>query len=241
MWAAMFYIFCMNIATLVVFLLLFARPLLASDLNASLDSLERAWAAAYYQADEAKQKQTYPVLLETAADLVKHYPNAAAPKIWLATIMATNASFESSLTALSTLEKAKKLLEESIRIDPQALDGSAYVTLGTLYYMLPGWPVSFGDDDTAEELLKTSLKINPNGIDSNYFYADFLQRQGREAEAEVFFQKATHAPVRQQQAFADTQLQNEAKLALTHAQQRKSNAHKNKFQALFTTASIGSE
>ena len=237
----MFYILCMNIATVVVFLLLFTRPLLASELNTSIDSLESAWAATYYQSDEAQQKQTYPMLQEKATDLVKRYPNAAEPKIWLATIMATNAAFESSLTALSTLEKAKSLLEEAIRINPQALEGTAYVTLGTLYYMLPGWPVSFGDDDTAEHLLKTSLKINPNGIDSNYFYADFLLRQGREAEAETFFQKATQAPVRKQQAFADTQLQNEARLALTNAQQRKSNAGKNKFQALFTTASIGSE
>jgi hypothetical protein len=89
--------------------------------------------------------------------------------------------------------------------------------------------------------LKSSLEINPDGIDANYFYADFLFRQDRTAEAEVFFQKAVEAPVRKMQVYADTQLQNEAKLALNHAQQRKSNAEKNRFQALFTTASIGSK
>lgn len=232
------YIFCMNRATLVVFLLLFTGPLLASELNASITSLERAWAAAYYQPDESRQKQTYPALLDNAAELVKRYPNAAEPRIWLATIMATNAAFESPFSALSTLEKAKDLLEEAIRINPKALDGAAYVTLGTLYYMLPGWPVSFGDDDVAEQLLKISLKINPNGIDANYFYADFLLRQERVTEAEAFFRKAAQAPLRKEQLFADTQLQNEAKLALTHTQQRKSNTGKNKFQALFTTAAV---
>lgn len=211
---------------------------MASELNGSIASLERAWAATYYQPDESQQKQTYPMLLNEAAELVKRYPTAAEPKIWLATIMATNAAFESPFSALSTLEKAKALLEDAIRINPKALDGAAYVTLGTLYYMLPGWPVSFGDDDTAEQLLKTSLKINPNGIDANYFYADFLLRQDRATEAEIFFQKASQAPLRKEQSYADTQLQNEAKLALTHTQQRKSNAGKNKFQALFTTAAI---
>lgn len=230
---------CMNIATVVVFLLLFAGPLQASELNASIDSLESAWAAVYYQTDETRQKQAYPLLMAEAAELVKRYPQAAEPKIWLATIMATNAAFESSFTALSTLEKAKVLLEEAININPRALDGAAYVTLGTLYYMLPGWPVSFGDDDKAEYLLKISLAVNPNGIDANYFYGDFLLRQGREAEAEVFFQKAVQAPVRRHQAYADTQLQNEAKSALSHTLQRKANAGKSKFQALFTTASIG--
>lgn len=233
----MLYILCMYRATVVVFLLLFSAPLLASDLNASIANLESAWASAYYQNDETRQKRAYPELLEKAAELVNRYPNAAEPKIWQATILSTNAAFESSLTALSTLEKAKKLLEEAIGIDPKALDGAAYVTLGTLYYMLPGWPVSFGDDDMAEQLLKASLQINPDGIDANYFYADFLLRQDRAIEAEGFFRKASQAPVRKQQAFADTQLQNEAKLALAHAQQRKANTGKNKFQSLFTTAS----
>lgn len=226
----------MNRATLVVFLLLFTSPLLASELSSSIANLESAWAAVYYQPDEVRQKQAYPALLKEAAELVKRYPNAAEPKIWQATIMATNAAFESSLTALSTLGKAKTLLEEAIALNPNALDGAAYVTLGSLYYMLPGWPVSFGDDEIAEQLLKSSLNINPNGIDANYFYADFLLRQDRTQEAAVFFQKATQAPVREQQVFADTQLQNEAKLALAHTQQRKANAGKNKFQALFTTA-----
>lgn len=237
----MIYIFCMNIATFVVFLILFTSPALATDLNTSIANLESAWASAYYQPDESHQKQAYPALLEKAAELVKQYPQAAEPKIWQATIMATNAAFESSLTALSTLQNAKKLLEESIKIDPKALDGAAYVTLGSLYYMVPSWPVSFGDDDMAEKLLKASLKINPDGIDANYFYADFLLRQDRTAEAEVFFHKAAQAPIRKVQAFADTQLQNEAKMALAHTQQRKAPAGKNKFQSLFTTASADAD
>lgn len=235
------YILCMCRATIVVYLILFSAPLLASELNTSITSLESAWASVYYQNDEVRQKQTYPLLLEQSADLVKRYPAAAEPKIWLATIMATNAAFEPSLTALSTLEKAKGLLEEAIRLNPKALEGAAYVTLGTLYYMLPGWPVSFGDNERAEQLLKASLDINPDGIDANYFYADYLLQQDRSTEAEVFFQRAAQAPIRKQQVFADRQLQNEAKLALSYAQQRKSSAGKNKFQSLFTSASASAE
>ena len=235
------YIVCMNRATFVVFLLLFMSPLRASELDVSIASIESTWAAAYYQADESRQKQTYSALIQQLADLAKRYPSAAEPKIWQATVIATNAAFESSLTALSSLEKAKKLLEEAIRINPKSLDGAAYVTLGSLYYMVPGWPVSFGDEDMAENLLKTGLKVNPDGIDTNYFYADFLQRQDRLAEAEIYFKKAAQAPVRQHQVFADSQLQKEAKLALSSAQDRKASAGKNKFQSLFTTASIQGE
>jgi tetratricopeptide (TPR) repeat protein len=228
-------------ATIVVFLLLFARCLLATELNHSIASLESAWAEVYYQKDEALQKQVYPVLLQRSAELVKRYPGAAEPKVWLATIMATNAAFESSLDALSSLVKAKALLEEAIKINPQALDGAAYVTLGTLYYMLPGWPVSFGDEKMAEQLLKTSLSINPNGIDANYYYADFLLGRDRVAEAIVFFQRASQAPLRQQQLFADTELQNEARLGLVNARHRKSGADKNRFHSLFAAMAVKSD
>ncbi|MGZ0077595.1 tetratricopeptide repeat protein [Methylomonas sp. ZR1] len=226
----------MSKATFVVLLILFAGPLHASELATAIARLESEWASVYYQSDETRQRQTYPQLLETAAELTKRYPNAAEPKIWQATIIATNAAFQSSLSALSSLQTAKTLLEEAIAQNPNALDGAAYVTLGTLYYMVPGWPVSFGDNQLAEQMLKASLKINPNGIDANYFYADYLLQQDRSAEAEEYLHKAVQAPLRKQQVFADTQLQNEAKMALAHTQQRKSNAGKNKFQSLFTSA-----
>ncbi|MDX8128656.1 hypothetical protein QLH52_15280 [Methylomonas sp. OY6] len=226
----------MSKATFVVLLILFAGPLHASELATAIARLESEWASVYYQSDETRQRQTYPQMLETAAELTKRYPNAAEPKIWQATIIATNAAFQSSLSALSSLQTAKTLLEEAIAQNPNALDGAAYVTLGTLYYMVPGWPVSFGDNQLAEQMLKASLKINPNGIDANYFYADYLLQQDRSAEAEEYLHKAVQAPLRKQQVFADTQLQNEAKMALAHTQQRKSNAGKNKFQSLFTSA-----
>ncbi len=232
----MLYIECMSKATIVVLLILFAGPLRASELTTAIAHLESDWASVYYQSDETRQRQTYPQLLEKAAELTKRYPNAAEPKIWQATIIATNAAFQSSLSALSSLQNAKTLLEEAIAQNPSALDGAAYVTLGTLYYMVPGWPVSFGDNQLAEQMLKASLKINPNGIDANYFYADYLLQQDRSAEAEEYLHRAIQAPLRKQQVFADSQLQNEAKLALAHTQQRKSNAGKNKFQSLFTSA-----
>ena len=47
------------------------------------------------------------------------------------------------------------------------LDGSAYNSLGVLYYKVPGWPVGFGDKAKARELLQKALAINPKGIDAN--------------------------------------------------------------------------
>lgn len=231
----------MNKATFVVFWSLFTTSALASELSDAISGLESAWSAAYYEASEAQQKQAYPRLLKEAYELAQRYPEAAEPKIWQATIIAANAAFESTLTVLTSLESAKSLLEQAIRQNPSALDGAAYLTLGTLYYRVPGWPISFGDTHKAEQLLKTSLSINPNGIDANYFYADFLLQQGRAREADNYLSKAAQAPIRKQQFFADSQLQNEAKQALASTRQHRPYPGKSKVQSLFAAASDLSE
>lgn len=223
-------------ATVVVFLILIAGPLSASELNNSLVSLEHDWAATYYQAGEAQQRQAYPQLLAKAADLVKRYPQAAEAKIWLATIMVSNAALESSLTVLATLDNAKALLEESIKQNPTALNGAAYLTLGTLYYRVPGWPVSFGDVSIAEQMLKTSLQMNPQGVDANYFYGDYLLRQERVAEAEAYFRKAVQVSARKQQLINDLHLQQDATVALANIHQKKLAANDDSFHSLFAAA-----
>ena len=66
---------------------------------------------------------------------------------------------------------SKNLLLQAEKIDSNALNGSIYTSLGSLYYKVPGWPIGFGDNSKALIYLKKALQINPNGIDANYFYA----------------------------------------------------------------------
>lgn len=84
-----------------------------------------------------------------------------------------------------------------------ALDGSAYGSLGTLYYKVPGWPLGFGDDKKAGELLLKALTINPDGIDPNYFYADYLYEQGDYQGAKIAAEHALQAPPRPERPLAD--------------------------------------
>ena len=58
----------------------------------------------------------------------------------------------------------RRACEQSIQLDPAALSGSAYTSLGSLYYQVPGWPIGFGDDDKADEMLRKGLAFDPDGI-----------------------------------------------------------------------------
>lgn len=64
-------------------------------------------------------------------------------------------------------------------------------------------PLGFGDDKLAAKMLTEGLKYNPHGIDSNYFYADFLASQGKQPQALVFLAKALNAPPRPGRELAD--------------------------------------
>ena len=110
---------------------------------------------------------------------------------------------------MSLVKESKALLEKVIDSAPKTLDGSAYTSLGSLYYKVPGWPIGFGDDEVAEKMLKKALEINPDGIDPNYFYGDFLAEDGRRSEAIKYLTKAQQAAPRPDRPIADQGRQQE--------------------------------
>ena len=94
-------------------------------------------------------------------------------------------------------------------IDPTVLQGSVYTSLGTLYYKVPGGIIGFGDKNVAREYLEKALQANPDGIDPNYFYGEFLLEQEDYAGAQQALLKARNAPTRPSRPLADKGRQRE--------------------------------
>jgi len=224
--------------TTFVALLLLSSQCFAENLKESLQSIESEWASIYYSTPKQKRGPEYDRLLDKTINLSKQHPKNAEPIIWEAIVKATNADHQDAVSALAAIHEARDLLLKAIEINPQAMSGSAYVTLGTLYYMAPKWPIGFGDEATAEKMLQTALKINPNGIDSNYFYGDFLLSNNRFNEAEKYFKHTLIIPARVEQLYADNKLKEEAKLALKNTNERKIGHSKGLFVSLFNSESV---
>lgn len=174
-----------------------------------VSALQTRWAEVNYALKGDAQKDAFAGLVEEADKVASAYPDAAEAWIWNGIIKSSYAGAKGGLGALGLVKKSRKSLEKALSIDPDAMQGSAYTSLGTLYFKVPGWPIGFGDDEKAEELLKQALKINPDGIDSNYFYADFLQENGRYEEARNYLLKARQAPPRTSRPLADKGRQQE--------------------------------
>jgi tetratricopeptide (TPR) repeat protein len=165
--------------------------------------VEHQWARINYQMPANARDKAYATLQTRAAALAAHYPRRPEPKVWEAIVLSSRAGAHGGLGALSMVRQARDLLRQAEKIDPATLHGSIYTSLGSLYYQVPGWPLSFGDDDKAAVYLKKALALNPNGIDPNYFYGDYLYRQGRYREALTALRKALRAPARPGRTLAD--------------------------------------
>lgn len=165
--------------------------------------LQHEWERVRYRTPAAEQQREYERLVREADTIVSRNPGRAEPLIWHGIIEASYAGAKGGLGALSLVKNAKRDLERALDINPGALNGSAYTSLGSLYYQVPGWPLGFGDERKALEYLRKGLAVNPDGIDPNFFYGDFLFRSGDLDSAERVLRKALQAPPRKGREIAD--------------------------------------
>lgn len=172
--------------------------------------LQARWAEIKYQLPEKEQAAQYHALAEQAHRLSAAHPNNAAVLIWEAIIVSSEAGARGGFGALSLAKQARDLLEESLKLDETAMNGSAYTSLGTLYAKVPRRPIGFGNRKRAEELFLKSLQINPDGIDPNFFYGEYLLDRGRVAEGRAHLEKALAAPPRPGREPADAGRRREA-------------------------------
>lgn len=193
-----------------------------SPMDQAIAQLQQQWAVIKYQTpDEKRQEQSIDALAAQADSVVKQFPGKAEPLIWQGIIWATKAGIDGGLGALGDAKTARRALEEAEKINPAALSGSVYTSLGSLYYKVPGFPLGFGDNDKAKQYLEKALAMNPTGIDPNFFYGEFLFEQGEYARAEAVLKQGLQAAPRPGRELADKGRAEEIRDLLAKIQQKK--------------------
>lgn len=182
---------------------------------ANWQSAQQRWAEIQYSAPQDQQQAAMQGLIDELDAELSAQPKQAEALIWRGIAEATLAGYKGGLGALSLLKDARRDFEAAIDIDDSALSGAAHTSLGSLYYQVPGWPISFGSNAKAEAELEKGLAIAPNDIDANYFYADYLRERGDKAEARVYYERALNAPARPGRALADKGRRQEIRQALS--------------------------
>jgi tetratricopeptide (TPR) repeat protein len=183
---------------LLVATLLFALPAAASDnpaMDAQLARISTEWARIKYQVpDKSAQYNQIHALAGQAAAVVARFPARAEPLLWQGIVVSEEAGLAGTFQQLGLATNARKLLERAEAIDPRAANGGTLLSLGVLYYSVPGFPIGFGSNKTAKTYLQRALAIDANGLETNYFYGAFLLKRGDRAGAKTHFERALRAP-----------------------------------------------
>jgi tetratricopeptide (TPR) repeat protein len=156
-----------------------AAPANLAAMTADVHHLDDEWAHIAYQVtNKHEQLREIDVLAKEAATVVARYPGRAEPLLWQGIITSEEAGMAGVLEQLGLARNARTMLERAEAIDPRAANGGVLMSLGVLYYRVPGFPIGFGNDHKASDYLKRALAMDPDGLDTNYFYGDFLAKQG---------------------------------------------------------------
>jgi len=200
--------------------LAFAAVATAGDLSPQVAAVRDRWAVVNYDLPKPQREAAFEALSRQAAAARASQPKDADALIWEGIVLSSFAGERGGLGALKLAKAAKADFEQAIRLDPAALDGSAYVSLAVLYHQVPGWPLGFGDDDKAQDLFNHGLQASPDGIDANYFYGQYLLDKGDWKGAAAALRKAVDAPARPGRERADQGRRREAAALLARAQDK---------------------
>ena len=158
-------------------------------------------------------------LAQRAGKIAKQYENDPDPIVWIGIITSEQAALAnengSPLKALALAKRARDILEMVERTEPATMDAGAPTTLGLLYDRVPGFPIGFGDKAKARLYLQEAVRYAPNGLDANYFYGDFLYRQGDQAEAIKILERAQTLPELSNRPAWDKSLRTEIRKVLS--------------------------
>ena len=198
--------------------LTFSQAAFSASMMEQVSAVQKQWAIIKYQTEEPMQSDEYEKLIVEADTLIDAYPDNAEPLIWSAIVYSSYAGavggIKSITRALPAVKRSRDLLLKAEKIDSSALGGSIMTSLGALYYQVPGWPLGFGDKSKAREYLEKAVQINENGLDSNYFYGDFLVNRKEYTKAISVLERALAAPALYQRPVADQGRRDEIKALL---------------------------
>lgn len=180
----------------------------------ALFSLQNRWENTVTQMPASQREDALQALAGEAEALAGQHADEADVLVWQGIVLAAYARERGGLGALGDAKAARNVLERAITIDPEGLQGSAYVTLGALYDRVPGGLIGFGDSDRAEQMFQRALEIRPAGVDVNYYYAAFLAEEGNTQAAREHAQRALEGDVRQGREASDAALRQDAQQLL---------------------------
>lgn len=180
-----------------------ARTSEARTLDESLLDIESRWAAAAYEIDGRQQEKALKRLLIDTRELHANHPGEPGAAAWHGVVARTYRDARGSRGSMRLAKEARDALLMAESLDPLVLGGLVYANLGALYSNVSSGFGGFGNKTRGMGYLWKAIIVDPDGIESNYLYAEVLVDEKDYPAARDALQKANDAPARPENPEAD--------------------------------------
>ena len=148
------------------------------------------------ETDKEKRIEKYQRAIDAAEQATKVNPKSASGHFWRAAAIGRQGLDKGVLKALNNASTMRDSLEITIEKNEKIERGAAHRALGRLYYELPGFPLSFGNNKKALEHLEKAYAIGPQEPANNAYYAQMLVKNGKKDEAKKYIDYVLAYPVK---------------------------------------------
>jgi tetratricopeptide (TPR) repeat protein len=195
-------------------------PSFADEFDDGLAAIQQEWAVANYQVHDKARSGAFEAVLEHASAFRAQHPQRAEALAWEGIVLSTYAGEVSAMSAMKYAKAARAALQNAEKLDATALSGGIYASLGALYSKVPGGFIGFGDDALAAQYFAKALAVDPDNIDNNYFFGEFLIDHGDYAKASAVLEHALAAPAATDRPIFDTGRRQEIRALLAVAERK---------------------
>ena len=154
------------------------------------NSYEAAWKGARgalyvwrMTLDETEKRTVASMALDMARTAQKLNPDGGEGYFFAGMAFQAYAVSVGVLNILQATPQVKQSLDRALDIDPDLLLGAPHMYLGLMYHLLPGFPLSIGNRQSALRHMEKAVEARPDSPIRLMYYADILRTNRRFEEA----------------------------------------------------------
>lgn len=149
------------------------------------------WVGRY--AVPTEQADWFATAVAYAERAVETHPGGVDGRYWHALTLGRLGETQGVLRSLSVVSEMRRELETVLELAPD--HAGAHFALGMLYYRLPGWPLSFGDNNRALEYMTAAVELAPDNTTYRLGLAELLLDMRRRDEAIALLEAILEMPL----------------------------------------------
>jgi hypothetical protein len=162
---------------------------ISTGLISEIDFLKSQWVVIKQQKPNKLYTNRILNLTKTASQFVLNHPNDPHYLVWEARIYTLAVEKLNKFKGINYAKHARNSLLEATKFSSGIQLGYIYSNLGYLYLIAPKLSLSLKNNSKKYKYLTKGLQLNPEGLESNYYYGLYLLNKKNSIESAQYYLK----------------------------------------------------